>query len=45
MRFPRIPPEQRTFNLFNYLGLSNKLIRYMTKTTPFTSMERPLRWP
>ena len=41
MHFPHIPPQQRTFNLFNYLGLSDKLIDYMTKTTPFTSMEQP----
>ena len=29
MRFPYIPPQQRTFDLFNYLGLSNKLIPYV----------------
>ena len=29
MRFPHIPPQQRTFDLFNHLGLSKKLIRYI----------------
>jgi len=29
MRFPHIPPQQRTFDLFNHLKLSNKLIRYI----------------
>jgi hypothetical protein len=29
MRFPHIPPQQRTFDLFNYLGLSSRLIRYI----------------
>jgi hypothetical protein len=29
MRFPHIPPQERTFHLFNHLGLSDKLIRYV----------------
>lgn len=31
MRFPHIPPQQRTFDLFRHLGLSQpkKLIRYI----------------
>ena len=29
MRFPHIPPQQRTFDLFNHLGLSDKLIPYI----------------
>jgi len=29
MRFPHIPPQQRTFDLFTHLGLSNNLIRYI----------------
>jgi len=28
MRFPQIPPQQRTFDLFEYLGLSSKIIPY-----------------
>ena len=29
MRFPHIPPQKRTFDLFNHLGLSNKIIPYI----------------
>ena len=28
MRFPYIPPQKHTFDLFDYLGIRNKLIPY-----------------